>query len=463
MLSRTIQQASQRPIEEMIDPIENLLRARRQSSSLMKSGQIHDFFRKLSSTKSTLKDHTMSSRAPSYRVNDLFRRLSSTAPATHDSTTINRGPSLEGLLNLSGQISPAGTRIPPPPVRIGGVELVPNSVLDAWHRAPSLRTARGISWDTVMDMGRPEGFAKLARALSNSNGRGMVDMSEFKPLPSFEFDVKVAAMEPPPNLPPNLSAKAMKPHVAGDMMMTREASIRWQQIQSESARDAKSPRESPPIASPDILKPRSSSELELGIEHPPSRKDIVKEHVEIVSGEPSEAAESVREETDDDDFEQSDNLNDSDNPDESSSISSSSTPAPASPMIRKRPRRRAAEAARRIPHRLRGKHKAALAPISAAAPSRRSKKKRAGDPPRRRTRPRLVSTMDQNLLGGPWPKAVELDTMVPIYTSKERAYVVRRYLEKKKRRKFKRVIRYQCRKRFADKRPRIGGRFVKLV
>ena len=37
---------------------------------------------------------------------------------------------------------------------------------------------------------------------------------------------------------------------------------------------------------------------------------------------------------------------------------------------------------------------------------------------------------------------------------------VARWLEKKKRRVFKKTVRYESRKQYADKRPRIKGRFV---
>eukprot|EP00466_Bigelowiella_natans_P003276 jgi/Bigna1/142654/aug1.72_g17362 len=51
---------------------------------------------------------------------------------------------------------------------------------------------------------------------------------------------------------------------------------------------------------------------------------------------------------------------------------------------------------------------------------------------------------------------------IHIYNKEEKAQIIRRYLAKKKSRKFRKVIRYACRKRFADRRPRVGGRFVKM-
>lgn len=44
----------------------------------------------------------------------------------------------------------------------------------------------------------------------------------------------------------------------------------------------------------------------------------------------------------------------------------------------------------------------------------------------------------------------------------DRAARVARYLEKRKRRKFEKTIRYASRKAYAESRPRIKGRFVKL-
>jgi len=48
------------------------------------------------------------------------------------------------------------------------------------------------------------------------------------------------------------------------------------------------------------------------------------------------------------------------------------------------------------------------------------------------------------------------------YTKEERQRVLRRYREKRSRRVFKKKVRYECRRKFAMKRPRIGGRFVKI-
>ena len=46
-------------------------------------------------------------------------------------------------------------------------------------------------------------------------------------------------------------------------------------------------------------------------------------------------------------------------------------------------------------------------------------------------------------------------------TTNDRAAKVMRYLEKKRRRKFARHIRYECRQNLAVKRTRVNGRFVK--
>jgi len=48
------------------------------------------------------------------------------------------------------------------------------------------------------------------------------------------------------------------------------------------------------------------------------------------------------------------------------------------------------------------------------------------------------------------------------YTRDEKRILLARYREKKRKRSFRKVIRYECRRRFAVSRPRIGGRFVKL-
>jgi hypothetical protein len=50
---------------------------------------------------------------------------------------------------------------------------------------------------------------------------------------------------------------------------------------------------------------------------------------------------------------------------------------------------------------------------------------------------------------------------IGIYTKEERAAIIRRYRDKKKRRVWKKQIRYYCRKNLADRRIRIKGRFVK--
>mmetsp|Transcript_26638 Transcript_26638/g.29030 ORF Transcript_26638/g.29030 Transcript_26638/m.29030 type:complete len:399 (+) Transcript_26638:203-1399(+) len=51
---------------------------------------------------------------------------------------------------------------------------------------------------------------------------------------------------------------------------------------------------------------------------------------------------------------------------------------------------------------------------------------------------------------------------IGIYTQEERAAIIARYREKKKRRNWKKQIRYYCRKNLADRRVRVRGRFVKL-
>jgi len=54
------------------------------------------------------------------------------------------------------------------------------------------------------------------------------------------------------------------------------------------------------------------------------------------------------------------------------------------------------------------------------------------------------------------------DGNVREYTKLEKKIILKRYKEKKRKRSFKKVIRYECRRKFAVSRPRIGGRFVKL-
>eukprot|EP01039_Chlorochromonas_danica_P008214 gene8214-9061_t len=52
---------------------------------------------------------------------------------------------------------------------------------------------------------------------------------------------------------------------------------------------------------------------------------------------------------------------------------------------------------------------------------------------------------------------------VGIYTKEERAAIVARFHEKRKRRVWQKRIRYVCRKSLADRRLRVKGRFVKMV
>jgi hypothetical protein len=53
------------------------------------------------------------------------------------------------------------------------------------------------------------------------------------------------------------------------------------------------------------------------------------------------------------------------------------------------------------------------------------------------------------------------DGRVGIYTRKERETIIKRFLDKRTRRVWKKKIRYGCRKNLADRRIRIKGRFVK--
>jgi len=58
------------------------------------------------------------------------------------------------------------------------------------------------------------------------------------------------------------------------------------------------------------------------------------------------------------------------------------------------------------------------------------------------------------------PSQIE-EIRLGIYTPAERQEKVRRYRERRSRRNFSRGIMYKCRSQVAQKRPRIGGRFVK--
>lgn len=64
----------------------------------------------------------------------------------------------------------------------------------------------------------------------------------------------------------------------------------------------------------------------------------------------------------------------------------------------------------------------------------------------------------------PAPAPINEDDLITVgsYTHGERQGKIQRYLEKRRRRVWSKKILYSCRKSFADKRPRIGGRFVKL-
>lgn len=52
---------------------------------------------------------------------------------------------------------------------------------------------------------------------------------------------------------------------------------------------------------------------------------------------------------------------------------------------------------------------------------------------------------------------------IGVYTKEEREVLIRRFREKKKRRIWKKKIRYECRKDLADRRTRVKGRFVKAA
>ena len=54
------------------------------------------------------------------------------------------------------------------------------------------------------------------------------------------------------------------------------------------------------------------------------------------------------------------------------------------------------------------------------------------------------------------------EVVIGIYTRAERAAKIARYREKRASRQWKKKIMYDCRKSFADNRPRVGGRFIKM-
>lgn len=78
--------------------------------------------------------------------------------------------------------------------------------------------------------------------------------------------------------------------------------------------------------------------------------------------------------------------------------------------------------------------------------------------------PKAVKAITRYLLIPATPLLQDL-RVFPSYTgplsSNSRAAKVKKYLEKKKSRKFKKHIRYECRQSLAVKRTRVNGRFVK--
>lgn len=62
---------------------------------------------------------------------------------------------------------------------------------------------------------------------------------------------------------------------------------------------------------------------------------------------------------------------------------------------------------------------------------------------------------------GPQEGIADADVVtIGIYTRSERAAKIFRYRQKRARRNYTKRVLYNCRKRFADSRPRVGGRFV---
>jgi len=89
---------------------------------------------------------------------------------------------------------------------------------------------------------------------------------------------------------------------------------------------------------------------------------------------------------------------------------------------------------------------------------------------RLRARALLKSQREEAAKGAPvteddWRSAqLNEDEIIRVgsYTQAERQRKIQRFLEKRRRRVWSKKILYSCRKNFADKRPRVGGRFVKI-
>eukprot|EP00181_Compsopogon_caeruleus_P001462 CAMPEP_0184683538 /NCGR_PEP_ID=MMETSP0312-20130426/11705_1 /TAXON_ID=31354 /ORGANISM="Compsopogon coeruleus, Strain SAG 36.94" /LENGTH=130 /DNA_ID=CAMNT_0027135973 /DNA_START=196 /DNA_END=588 /DNA_ORIENTATION=- len=72
-----------------------------------------------------------------------------------------------------------------------------------------------------------------------------------------------------------------------------------------------------------------------------------------------------------------------------------------------------------------------------------------------------ANTTDGEVGSTPTPQVVEVAPWVVRYSPQERRLRVERYREKRRQRSFKKTIRYDIRKKLADTRPRIRGRFSK--
>jgi len=76
-------------------------------------------------------------------------------------------------------------------------------------------------------------------------------------------------------------------------------------------------------------------------------------------------------------------------------------------------------------------------------------------------KPASSSSVSEYLSLEKYASMINKEGRIGIYTREERREIIRRYHEKRKRRVWKKKIRYHCRKNLADRRVRVKGRFVK--
>jgi len=100
-------------------------------------------------------------------------------------------------------------------------------------------------------------------------------------------------------------------------------------------------------------------------------------------------------------------------------------------------------------------------PEKISPPEKPPDKPRRGRPPKHlknavQPKPKLAPNAPKD------PNHPDNQIVTGIYTRAERREKIRLFREKKKRRDFSKKIAYACRKKFADDRPRVGGRFVPM-